>query len=210
VRRGWRPEKIDASGNGYWFDGWQCHHPHATLDVLDSRTGPHGLKDSIADTEKPFNWFASVVLDGREDTDAGRADTPEAAMVACERAAAELGLDLDDVPPKGSADDQTLDLFGLRDRARLRLHGDRHVRVRGGPAMTWPDDIFPPCGPCGFCDSNDKRHRAWDAIVERHEAGDSIADLAADYSETPETIERVVREWDPEGQRWSTEGKVAS
>jgi hypothetical protein len=74
--------------------------------------------------------------------------------------------------------------------------------------MTWPDDIFPPCGPCGFCDSNDKRHRVWDAIVERHEAGDSIADLASDYRETPETIERVVREWAPDGQRWSTEGKA--
>ena len=68
--------------------------------------------------------------------------------------------------------------------------------------MTWPDDAFPPCGPCAFCGSDDKRHRLWDAIAARHAFGETVEALAADYGYPAEAIARVVREWDEQAQAW--------
>lgn len=68
--------------------------------------------------------------------------------------------------------------------------------------VTELDRWFKPCGPCAFCGFNDKRHRLWDAIMERHEWGDSVADLAEDFDYPVDAIEAVLRirpyEDDPE------------
>ena len=51
----------------------------------------------------------------------------------------------------------------------------------------------PPAGPCAFCGYPDKRHRMWDMIRGRFAAGESIADLAKDYGQTPLEIEQWLR-----------------
>jgi hypothetical protein len=51
------------------------------------------------------------------------------------------------------------------------------------------DRYFPRCGPCAFCGHVDKRHRLWDAIMNRPE---SSAFLARDY-ELPLAAVRLVR-----------------
>lgn len=43
------------------------------------------------------------------------------------------------------------------------------------------DSHFPPRGPCAFCEHQDARHRIWDTIGDRYDAGDSIQSLAHDY-----------------------------
>ena len=54
------------------------------------------------------------------------------------------------------------------------------------------DEWFPFQGGCAVCGGDDARHRLWDAIVERHNAGDSVALLAEDYDLPVEAIEAVI------------------
>ena len=55
---------------------------------------------------------------------------------------------------------------------------DAAARRRTAWDLYWPHRIH-RCGLCGYVDA---RHRVADAIVERLEAGDDPAELAADYN----------------------------
>ena len=70
------------------------------------------------------------------------------------------------------------------------------------PLTRW----FPLCGPCLLCGHQDKRHRLWDCIIERNEAGESIEELAEDYGLPAEAIREVIelRPYAEEGQRDET------
>ncbi len=59
------------------------------------------------------------------------------------------------------------------------------------------DEWFPFRGPCGFCGGPDARHRLFDAIAERHAAGDGVEALAEDYDKPPEAIRAVLENWTP-------------
>ena len=50
------------------------------------------------------------------------------------------------------------------------------------------DKWFPPRGPCGLCGHPDARHRIWDAIIDRPE---SEEELAEDYELPIEAIKAV-------------------
>ena len=67
--------------------------------------------------------------------------------------------------------------------------------------VTELDQWFRPCGQCLFCGFEDKRHRIWDVIMERHKHGDSVEDIADDLMYDTEAIEAVLRirpyEFDP-------------
>lgn len=60
-------------------------------------------------------------------------------------------------------------------------------------AITSRDKYFPPAGPCAFCGSNDARHRTWDAIMDRHVAGESMKELARDYDLPVAAVRAVLR-----------------
>lgn len=53
------------------------------------------------------------------------------------------------------------------------------------------DEWWPPRGPCAFCGHCDARHRVWDAIIGRSEAGESVSYTAWDYDK-PEAAIRAV------------------
>lgn len=55
------------------------------------------------------------------------------------------------------------------------------------------DEHFPPRGPCLLCGHPDARHRLWDALLGRHDAGDSAEELARDYGVAVEAVEAVLR-----------------
>lgn len=57
------------------------------------------------------------------------------------------------------------------------------------------DRYFPYRGPCAYCDSDDARHRLWDAIVERRKAGESIPDLQRDYGLSYWAVRVVLEDW---------------
>ncbi len=46
----------------------------------------------------------------------------------------------------------------------------------------WIDAEMPFRGPCALCGAPDARHRVTDAIWEAWNAGDSLADVARDFS----------------------------
>lgn len=50
-----------------------------------------------------------------------------------------------------------------------------------GPTVAALDRWFPPRGPCGMCGHEDARHRLWDAILGRLDAGEPAPDVAQDY-----------------------------
>lgn len=52
---------------------------------------------------------------------------------------------------------------------------------------------WPHRGPCACCGGRDARHREWDAIRDRHSAGDTIESLAGDYGVPEAAIRAVVR-----------------
>ena len=54
------------------------------------------------------------------------------------------------------------------------------------------DEWFPPCGPCECCGSRDARHRVWDSIMERFEAGEAINSIALDLRLSPKAIQIVL------------------
>lgn len=55
------------------------------------------------------------------------------------------------------------------------------------------DKYFPPCGPCLICcNSIDARHRIFDVILEKYQAGDSVKDLAIDYNVPEEVILEII------------------
>lgn len=60
------------------------------------------------------------------------------------------------------------------------------------PLNNW----FPRRGSCVCCGGPDARHRLFDAIVSRYEAGESVEALAADYAVTVTAIEAVTDWWD--------------
>ncbi len=54
-------------------------------------------------------------------------------------------------------------------------------------------DLWRPYnGSCGLCGGPDARHRLFEAISERHAAGDSSSHLATDYATDVATIEAVL------------------
>ena len=55
------------------------------------------------------------------------------------------------------------------------------------------DKWFRPCGPCAFCGHRDKRHRLWDAMMGRAEAGETAAETARDLEYPIEAVEAVLR-----------------
>lgn len=55
------------------------------------------------------------------------------------------------------------------------------------------DAAFPPRGPCGLCGHRDARHRLWDAMIGRWEAGEEIEEIADDYREPVESVKAVLR-----------------
>ena len=55
------------------------------------------------------------------------------------------------------------------------------------------DQWLKPCGACAFCGFHDKRHRLWDAIMDRVASGDDPADVADDLSLEPAHVEAVLR-----------------
>lgn len=50
----------------------------------------------------------------------------------------------------------------------------------------------PERGPCGLCGHHDARHRVYDAIQGRVEAGDDVASTADDYNLTADTVQAIV------------------
>ena len=54
------------------------------------------------------------------------------------------------------------------------------------------DKYYPERGPCAFCGHKDARHRLWDTIIDRHEAGDSMTELAKDYDKPRKAIKLVL------------------
>lgn len=55
-----------------------------------------------------------------------------------------------------------------------------------------PASELPFRGPCLFCGHPDARHRLFDAIVGRHQAGESVELLAWDYGLAEEVVRWVV------------------
>lgn len=55
------------------------------------------------------------------------------------------------------------------------------------------DEWFPPCGPCMFCGWSDKRHRLWDTFVCRHDAGETVEEIAEDMGQPLEGVRAVIR-----------------
>jgi len=53
------------------------------------------------------------------------------------------------------------------------------------------DKHYPPCGPCAFCGHLDKRHRLWDAILDRIEAGESEQSIADDFEISMECLHLI-------------------
>jgi hypothetical protein len=51
---------------------------------------------------------------------------------------------------------------------------------------------FVGLGPCAFCDHPDAGHRVRDAIAGRYHAGESLAEIAADYELAPDVVERLI------------------
>ena len=45
------------------------------------------------------------------------------------------------------------------------------------------DETWPPRGPCAFCGGPDARHRTWEVLESRHAAGETVAELVADYDQ---------------------------
>lgn len=76
----------------------------------------------------------------------------------------------------------------------------------GGP-------IRPTGQPCRICDSDpEQRHRTWDCIAWRWAAGETLADIAADYAITTDVAAAVIvaqSEWLREEARWWAETAVA-
>jgi len=64
------------------------------------------------------------------------------------------------------------------------------------------DTTFPYSGPCAFCGGPEARHRILDTIVERHRAGESVAEIAWDYDAFGLVIEAICAHWDDEAQGW--------
>lgn len=56
----------------------------------------------------------------------------------------------------------------------------RHLSEHAGCRMNL-DKHFPPSGPCALCGDPDARHRLFDAIKGRYEAGEPARELALDY-----------------------------
>jgi hypothetical protein len=57
-------------------------------------------------------------------------------------------------------------------------------------------------GPCGICGAGDARHRVLDAITECCRAGDTPADVAADYAMPLAVVAEIVKHWNTRQQRW--------
>ncbi len=55
------------------------------------------------------------------------------------------------------------------------------------------DASFPPRGPCAACNGPDARHRLFDELLGRWQAGDSLESLAVEYAVTRASIEIVLR-----------------
>jgi hypothetical protein len=71
--------------------------------------------------------------------------------------------------------------------------GDRTVPFWKGPQARLLDKHFPQAGPCLICGHCDKRHRLWDALMNRAEAGDMVHELALDYNLSPHAVRAVLR-----------------
>lgn len=59
-------------------------------------------------------------------------------------------------------------------------------RLRAGP-------LRPLGSPCLVCGNDpEQRHRLWDAVVERWQAGESLGVIAADYGATTDDVAAVM------------------
>lgn len=54
------------------------------------------------------------------------------------------------------------------------------------------DLVGPGRGPCGLCGHSDARHRLYDAIQGRVEAGDDVESTASDFGLTADTVQAIV------------------
>ena len=55
------------------------------------------------------------------------------------------------------------------------------------------DRFSAPLGRCALCGHPDARHRLWDAWMDRQCAGETAADLAADYRVSVAYVRAVLR-----------------
>lgn len=74
-------------------------------------------------------------------------------------------------------------LKGTAGPRKAKRRAIESARASRRPARWWPFR-----GPCGFCGGPDARHRLWDAILDRHRAGDSVADLAQEFAFPVEAV----------------------
>lgn len=56
------------------------------------------------------------------------------------------------------------------------------------------DRLLPYRGPCAFCGGPDARHRIFDAIVDRFNAGEAIEEIADDLGLAEELVRVVVED----------------
>jgi hypothetical protein len=54
------------------------------------------------------------------------------------------------------------------------------------------DKYFPPTGKCALCGHKDSRHRLWDAIIGNYDAGDTIEEIALNYTLAVSAVKLVV------------------
>ena len=62
--------------------------------------------------------------------------------------------------------------------------------------------VMPFVGMCALCGAPDARHRMYDAIVGRYDAGESIVDLSADYHLDEEVVFWIAMWWQDGLQSW--------
>lgn len=73
-------------------------------------------------------------------------------------------------------------------------------RLLGEPTLR------PLGSPCRICGNDpEQRHRVWDALTDRWQAGESLVEVAADYEVTPDDVAAVMvaqGEWLTAEARW--------
>jgi uncharacterized protein (DUF433 family) len=67
-------------------------------------------------------------------------------------------------------------------RATILAFVERRRAAGPRPSADVVDTLWPPRGPCAFCCWSDARHRTWDVIAARYDAGESIDEIAADFA----------------------------
>ena len=76
-------------------------------------------------------------------------------------------------------------------------------RLLGEPTLR------PLGSPCRICGNDpEQRHRVWDALTDRWQAGESLVEVAADYEVTPDDVAAVMvaqGEWLTAEARWWAE-----